>query len=109
MPTYEYICRACGHAFEQFQNMSADPTRECPDCGKHEVERLISSGGGIVFKGSGFYATDYRKEAPKKTKPDAASSTGSSGGGEGSGSSDGGSTSTKSGGEGGSSSGAGDS
>ena len=97
MPTYEYICRACGHAFEQFQSMSADPTRTCPDCGKDQVERLISSGGGIVFKGSGFYATDYRKGGPPKSKPDAGSSSTDSSGS--SADSDSGSSSKKSGGE----------
>jgi putative FmdB family regulatory protein len=83
MPTYEYICRACGHAFEQFQNMSAEPTRTCPECGKDEVKRLISSGGGIVFKGSGFYATDYRKDGPPKEKKDSSGDSGDSGSAEG--------------------------
>lgn len=59
MPTYEYECRDCGHAFERFQGMNEDPTTECPECGGR-VRRLISSGGGLVFKGPGFYATDYR-------------------------------------------------
>ena len=60
MPTYEYECEACGHAFERFQSMSDEPIRTCPECGG-AVRRLISSGGGLVFKGPGFYATDYRK------------------------------------------------
>lgn len=67
MPTYEYQCRACGHEFERFQKISEEPVRECPKCGRSEAERRISAGGGIVFKGPGFYATDYRKErAPEK-------------------------------------------
>ncbi|MDX1577167.1 MAG: zinc ribbon domain-containing protein [Gemmatimonadota bacterium] len=61
MPTYEYRCRACGHEFERFQKISDSPVRTCPSCKKRRVERLISSGGGLVFKGPGFYATDYRK------------------------------------------------
>lgn len=64
MPTYEYRCGACGHRFERFQKMSDDPVRTCPDCGEDEAERLISPGGGLVFKGSGFYATDYRDSGP---------------------------------------------
>ena len=61
MPTYEYRCRGCRHAFERFQRMSDAPVRLCPSCGERRVERLISAGGGIVFKGAGFYATDYRQ------------------------------------------------
>ena len=64
MPTYEYRCRGCRHAFERFQRMSDEPVRVCPACGERRVERLISAGGGIVFKGPGFYATDYRKPEP---------------------------------------------
>ncbi|MCL7927994.1 MAG: zinc ribbon domain-containing protein [marine benthic group bacterium] len=58
MPTYEYECDSCGISFERLQRISDDPIRECPECGG-EVRRLISSGGGLVFKGPGFYATDY--------------------------------------------------
>ncbi|WP_419948557.1 FmdB family zinc ribbon protein [Candidatus Palauibacter sp.] len=61
MPTYEYRCGGCRHAFERFQRMSDAPVRLCPSCGERRVERLISAGGGIVFKGAGFYATDYRQ------------------------------------------------
>lgn len=64
MPTYEYRCRGCRHAFERFQRMSDEPVRVCPACGERRVERLISAGAGIVFKGPGFYATDYRKPEP---------------------------------------------
>lgn len=71
MPTYEYECSACGHRFEIFQNMNDDPLRKCPKCQKLKVKRLISGGAGIIFKGSGFYATDYRKKdsSPKPQKP----------------------------------------
>lgn len=62
MPTYEYACRACGHLFERVQGMSDSPVRTCPRCGKRRVERLISGGGGFLFKGSGFYITDYRSK-----------------------------------------------
>ena len=64
MPTYEYECQHCKHRFEALQSMSAKPIEKCPECGK-KVKRLISSGVGVIFKGSGFYATDY----PKKPKP----------------------------------------
>lgn len=60
MPTYEYECSHCGYDFEMFQKMSDKPLAKCPKCDK-KVKRLISSGSGIIFKGSGFYATDYRK------------------------------------------------
>ena len=67
MPTYEYECRHCGHAFERFQGINEDPIEECPEC-KGKVRRLISSGGGLVFKGPGFYATDYRSGASGDSK-----------------------------------------
>ena len=62
MPTYEYKCDACGEAFEKFQPITAAPVKKCPKCGKSQVRRLISGGGGMIFKGSGFYITDYRSE-----------------------------------------------
>jgi len=65
MPTYEYKCEACGHIFEIFQSIKADPLRECPKC-RGEVIRLIGGGGGIIVKGSGFYSTDYRKDKKKE-------------------------------------------
>jgi len=68
MPTYEYRCGACGHPFEVFQKISEPPIRTCPRCGEDAVERLISAGGGLVFKGSGFYATDYRKDGPARDR-----------------------------------------
>src|SRR5215475_3733086 len=77
MPTYEYVCEKCGHQFEQFQSISAKPLETCPQTactqkrwGKGKVKRAISGGAGLLFKGSGFYITDYRsekyKEAAKK-------------------------------------------
>jgi len=66
MPTYEYRCDACGHELEEFQSMSAKPLKKCPNCGKNKLTRLIGIGSGIIFKGSGFYETDYRSEGYKK-------------------------------------------
>jgi len=66
MPTYEYICDNCQHEFEQFQSIKARPIRKCPKCGKLSVQRLIGAGSGVIFKGSGFYQTDYRSEGYKK-------------------------------------------
>ena len=66
MPTYEYVCRKCEHRFEKFQSMTAKPIRKCPSCGKTGVQRLIGAGAGIIFKGSGFYQTDYRSDSYKK-------------------------------------------
>jgi putative FmdB family regulatory protein len=65
MPTYEYRCPACGTEFEKFQKMSEEPVAECPSCGKN-AERRLSGGAGLLFKGSGFYITDYRGEGYKK-------------------------------------------
>ena len=64
MPTYEYECKACGHRFEKSHSMTAESIKVCPQCHKKQVHRLISAGSGIIFKGSGFYATDYRKGKP---------------------------------------------
>lgn len=66
MPTYEYKCMHCGHKFEEFQSITAKHLEKCPEC-KKKVKRLIGSGGGLIFKGSGFYATDYRK-SPKNSE-----------------------------------------
>jgi putative FmdB family regulatory protein len=76
LPTYEYECQRCGHRFELFQSMSDEPRKRCPEC-RGKLRRLLGAGAGIIFKGSGFYATDYRK--PQKP---AASDGGSSGDGE---------------------------
>ena len=62
MPTYEYQCSKCGHEFETFQSMTAGVLKKCPACGKLSLKRLIGTGGAVLFKGSGFYATDYRSE-----------------------------------------------
>ena len=62
MPTYEYACSKCGHGFEQFQSMRDDPLKKCPKCGKQSLKRLLGTGAGLIFKGSGFYITDYKKK-----------------------------------------------
>ncbi|MBC7368520.1 MAG: zinc ribbon domain-containing protein [Undibacterium sp.] len=63
MPTYEYLCPKCGHAFELFQSMRDEPLKKCPKCKKAGVKRLIGGGAGLIFKGSGFYITDYKKKS----------------------------------------------
>jgi putative FmdB family regulatory protein len=63
MPTYDYRCRDCDHAFEHFQSISSPLLRKCPKCGRSRLERLIGTGGGLLFKGSGFYVTDYRSSS----------------------------------------------
>jgi putative FmdB family regulatory protein len=87
MPTYEYVCEKCGHQFEKFQSIAAKPLTICPQelCkqsrwGKGHVKRAISGGAGIIFKGSGFYITDYRSEKYKEAaKKEAAPATPSGG------------------------------
>jgi len=66
MPTYDYLCENCGHEFEHFQSITAKPLKKCPDCKKPKLKRLIGTGAGIIFKGSGFYETDYRSDGYKK-------------------------------------------
>jgi len=79
MPTYDYECSSCGHEFEVFQPMTAALVRKCPSCGKHKVKRLIGTGGALIFKGSGFYATDYRSSSYKEdAKKDVAPGSGGS-------------------------------
>src|SRR5437879_5680967 len=74
MPTYDYRCDACGHAFEQFQSMTSAPLKKCPKCGRKKLRRLIGTGAGLIFKGSGFYITDYRdKSYTDKAKADSGS------------------------------------
>ena len=76
MPTYEYKCDACEKTFERFQSITSEPIKKCPYCKKQKVRRLISGGAGLIFKGSGFYITDYRSDSYKSaSKNDSASST----------------------------------
>lgn len=67
MPTYDYVCKSCGHELEEFQSMSAKPLKKCPKCGKNTLERKIGIGAGVLFKGGGFYETDYRSDGYKKS------------------------------------------
>jgi putative FmdB family regulatory protein len=71
MPTYDYSCAACGHRFERFESINDDAPKACPKCGKKKAKRMLGTGAGLIFKGAGFYTTDYKK-----------SSGGDSGGGE---------------------------
>jgi putative FmdB family regulatory protein len=66
MPTYDYECGHCGHEFELFQSIMAPVKRKCPECSRHKLQRLFGTGAAIVFKGSGFYQTDYRSESYMK-------------------------------------------
>src|SRR6184192_2079170 len=81
MPTYDYSCDACKHEFEVFEPITATPQKKCPKCKKNKLRRLFGAGGGLIFKGSGFYQTDYRGDSYKKAaeadkpKTDTASST----------------------------------
>jgi putative FmdB family regulatory protein len=70
MPTYEYSCDHCGNHFERFQSMSEDRLKRCPKC-RHKITRLLGTGAGIIFKGTGFYETDYRR----KSQPEPASAS----------------------------------
>lgn len=78
MPTYDYVCDACGHEFEEFQSITEPVLRKCPECKKQKLRRLFGTGAAVVFKGSGFYQTDYRSESYKsgaeKDKPKTESS-----------------------------------
>ncbi len=90
MPTYDYVCDACDHRFEQFQSIKDDALTKCPACKKKKLRRLFGTGAAIVFKGSGFYQTDYRSESYKKSA--AADKSGSDGGAASSNTSSGGSS-----------------
>jgi putative FmdB family regulatory protein len=79
MPTYDYKCDACGHRFEKFQSITAAPVRKCPACGKNKVKRLLGTGAGVIFKGSGFYTTDYRSESYKSGAKAEGGTTGADG------------------------------
>ncbi len=70
MPTYDYVCDACDHAFELRQSMTDPVKRKCPKCAKQKLRRLIGAGAAVMFKGSGFYTTDYRSEGYKKKAAD---------------------------------------
>ncbi len=78
MPTYDYQCTACDHEFEHFQSINSPVMRKCPECGKPKLRRLIGPGAAVVFKGSGFYQTDYRSESYKKRAAEDTKSTASS-------------------------------
>ena len=67
MPTYEYQCEACEHNFDEFQSIKDKPLKKCPQCGKNKLRRIFGAGAAILFKGSGFYETDYRSESYKKS------------------------------------------
>lgn len=79
MPTYDYRCESCGHTFEQFQSITAEPIKVCPECKQPKVRRLIGTGAAVLFKGSGFYQTDYRsKTYSQAAKSDSSTTTASS-------------------------------
>lgn len=78
MPTYDYRCDACGHEFEKFQKMSEGPSRKCPECGAYRLKRLLGTGSGIIFRGSGFYETDYKRKSGSNGKAGTSSSSSSS-------------------------------
>ena len=89
MPTYDYVCPKCDHKWELFQSIKAQPEKKCPECGKRAAKRMIGPGAGIIFKGSGFYQTDYRSdsykkaaEADKKAHEKPAAQSGSNGSGD---------------------------
>ncbi len=76
MPTYEYVCDECGHNFDELQSFSDEPLKKCPKCGKKKLRRLFGTGAAVLFKGSGFYETDYRSESYKQAqKKESESST----------------------------------
>ena len=75
MPTYDYVCDECGHRFERFQRMSEGNLRKCPECGRLKLKRLMGTGAGVIFKGSGFYETDYKRKSPNGTARKSSSSS----------------------------------
>ena len=82
MPTYDYECQECGHTFERFQSIKAGRLRKCPECGRMRLRRLIGSGAAVIFKGSGFYQTDYRSAEYKRRSKEDASAKSDSGSGD---------------------------
>ena len=68
MPTYDYQCQACGHTWEMFQSMNDAPTKSCPKCKKRKAKRLLGVGAGLIFKGTGFYETDYKTKTGSQKK-----------------------------------------
>jgi putative FmdB family regulatory protein len=82
MPTYEYACPKCGHEFEQFQSMRDEPLRKCPQCKKTGLKRLVGSGAGLIFKGTGFYITDYKNKGAGKADGAAKEGAGKEAGGK---------------------------
>jgi putative FmdB family regulatory protein len=95
MPTYDYICDDCGHEFEAFESIKADPQKDCPKCSQPKLRRKIGAGAAVLFKGSGFYQTDYRSESYKKAAK-AETSSSSSGNGDKGGKSDSGASASTS-------------
>ncbi len=94
MPTYDYRCKLCEHEWEVFHSITAPPVKKCPSCGKAGAKRVIGAGAAILFRGSGFYQTDYRSEGYKKAAAAEAKSNGSSAKSDGSGQSGASSTAT---------------
>ena len=83
MPTYDYQCDACDHTFEEFQSFSDEPLKKCPACKKNKLRRLLGTGAAVIFKGSGFYQTDYRSDSYKSAaKADQAPAATDNGGGK---------------------------
>ncbi len=80
MPTYDYECPKCGYRFEKFQGINDPPVKTCPKCGGRKVKRLIGTGAGIIFKGSGFYATDYRSDGYRRAARSDSGANGNGGG-----------------------------
>ena len=80
MPTYDYECKGCGHRFQEFQRITADPLTDCPECKASTLKRLIGAGGGVIFKGSGFYVTDYGRSGQSSDKGTGGKSESSSSG-----------------------------
>jgi putative FmdB family regulatory protein len=70
MPTYEYVCAKCGHEMEAFQSMKDEPLKLCPACKKKALKRKVGGGAGLIFKGTGFYITDYKKKSGTDSSPD---------------------------------------